>query len=369
MVGQVPPPTGGVTEQVRLLVGSSLGEKVALTHVAPGRDERCRGVGRLGNSIRLIVRVMMTCFRVRPDIAHLHTSSHLGFHEKALLSLLLRWWGVRVALHLHGGGFAEFYSASRAQGWIRRTLERSAVVLALSEQSRIYLRSIAPTARIEVLRNSVDLASCGREDGFGNGPAPARVLFLGALVQAKGIFKIPAIARGFASGEILFDVAGDGPEAPALAAAIREAGVEDRVRLVGVVHGAEKWRLLAAADVFLLPSDVEAQPVSILEAMASRAAVVGTAVGGVPELLADGRGVVCDARDIPGLTTAIRRLLADPVGRRRMAATAADYIREHHSLARQVGRLAAIYGQLMDGSNAGGAMASAVDACVTGGAS
>ncbi len=359
MVGQLPPPTGGVTEQVRLLVGSSLKESVTLTHLSPGRDPSCRGIGRLLNSFGLVARTLIRALRSRPDIAHLHTSSHFGFHEKALLAELLRLCGVRVVLHLHGGGFAEFYAASRLKVWIRRALERAGVVLALSSGWRDYLHSIAPGARVEVFSNSIDpleYASANKSARSDRKAQPPRVAFLGALVRAKGVHKIPELARRFDPGEVVFDVVGDGPEAGALAAAIRQARLEDRVHFHGVLHGPAKRAVLERAEVFLLPSDVEGQPVSILEAMAAGAAVVGTDVGGVPEMLAEGRGVVCGRDDVAAMACAIRCLLSDEAERRRMVATAREYLRQNHELPVQVRRLVAIYDRLMDDASAGGVL-------------
>ncbi len=359
MVGQLPPPTGGVTEQVRLLVGSSLKDAVALNHLSPGRDPSCRGLGRLFNSFGLVARTLIRALQVRPDIAHLHTSSHFGFHEKAFLAELLRLCGVRVVLHLHGGGFAEFYAASRLKLWIRRALERAGVVLALSSGWRDYLRSIAPRARVEVFSNSIDPSEyASAHAGACSNPKarPPHIAFLGALVRAKGVHKIPELAHRFEPGEAVFDVVGDGPEAGALAAAIRQRGLEDRVHLHGALHGAAKRAILERAEVFLLPSDVEGQPVSILEAMAAGAAVVGTKVGGVPEMLADGRGVVCRRDDLGSMAVAIRQLLVDDAGRQRMVATAREHVRQHHELPAQVRRLIAIYERLRGDASPGGVL-------------
>lgn len=356
MVGQLPPPTGGVTEQVRLLVGSRLKDSVTLDHLSPRRDPSCRGLGRILNSLGLVVRTLIRALRIRPDIAHLHTSSHFGFHEKALLAELLRLCGVRVVLHLHGGGFAEFYAASRLKVWIRRALERAGVVLALSSGWRDYLQSIAPRARVEVFSNSIDpmeYASANETARSDRTTQAPRIAFLGALVRAKGVYKIPDLARRFEPGEVVFDVVGDGPEAGALAAALRQMGLEDRVHLHGALHGAAKRAVLEHAKVFLLPSDVEGQPVSILEAMAAGAAVVGTDVGGVPEMLADGRGVVCGRDELTSMAGAIRRLLNDEAGRRRMVSTARDYVRQHHELPAQVRRLIAIYERLRGDTSPG----------------
>lgn len=342
MVGQVPPPVGGVTEQVRLLIHSKLKEKVHLAHLSPGRSDGCRGPRRIFNSIALVLRVAWRCLAQRPDVAHLHTSSHLGFYEKALLAALLRLFRARVVLHLHGGGFAEFHERSRCRWLLRSTLERADAVLALSGAWRQYLLSIAPRARVEVFRNSIDLP---RQNPVNKEivASPPRVVFLGSLVRAKGVFKLIEIARHFAAGEAVFEIVGDGPEAARLADAIRASGLQDRIQMRGALHGAEKTECLRNAAVFLLPSDFEGQPVSILEAMAARAAVVASDVGGIPELLDGGRGFACPCNDPGAMAGAIHRLLRDDTLRRETVGRAFAYVSEVHDLSRQVDQLIGIY--------------------------
>jgi glycosyltransferase involved in cell wall biosynthesis len=80
-------------------------------------------------------------------------------------------------------------------------------------------------------------------------------------------------------------IVGDGDAREALAAQARALGVEDRVRFLGWVSDEEKWRQLAATDVFCLPSAQEGFGIVFLEAMASGRPCVGAAAGALPEVL------------------------------------------------------------------------------------
>jgi glycosyltransferase involved in cell wall biosynthesis len=84
-----------------------------------------------------------------------------------------------------------------------------------------------------------------------------------------------------------FDVVGDGPQREPLAALTHTLGLERAVRFLG--HRDDIPALLAAADIFVLPSRSEAFPNAVLEAMAAGLPVVATAVGGIVELVADTR--------------------------------------------------------------------------------
>lgn len=103
---------------------------------------------------------------------------------------------------------------------------------------------------------------------------------------------------------------GDGPEHPRAVALAHELGVADRVSFVGSYPNLEP--LLASADLFLLPSSQESFGLSALEAMASGVPVVASRVGGVPEVVEDGRsGYLNEVGDVDAMAASATRLLTD----------------------------------------------------------
>src|SRR4029450_9342494 len=111
-------------------------------------------------------------------------------------------------------------------------------------------------------------------------------------------------------------VVGDGSERHQAERLSSELGLtSDSVRFLG--RRSDIDRLLASADFFGLPSDIEGLPMSILEAMTHALPIVASNVGGVPELIADGRhGLLVPAGDAESLAGAIQRLRDDPALRR-----------------------------------------------------
>jgi glycosyltransferase involved in cell wall biosynthesis len=110
---------------------------------------------------------------------------------------------------------------------------------------------------------------------------------------------------------------GEGPELPAIQELIRRQNLEPVVRLLGLRR--DVARLLHAADLFLLTSISEGIPLTVIEAMAAGLPVVATAVGGVPEVVKDGRtGLLAPAGDDARLAEQIVRLASDPALRAEM---------------------------------------------------
>jgi glycosyltransferase involved in cell wall biosynthesis len=107
-------------------------------------------------------------------------------------------------------------------------------------------------------------------------------------------------------------------------------------------------RVLVSADVFVLSSDSEGLPMSILEAMAAGLPVVATAVGGVPECVDDGvTGLLVPARDPQAFADALAALLEDPERRRAMGEAGRARARTSFALAAFVDAHAQLYRRLL----------------------
>ncbi|WP_372017756.1 glycosyltransferase family 4 protein [Tistrella mobilis] len=116
----------------------------------------------------------------------------------------------------------------------------------------------------------------------------------------------------------------DPPHAARVCAAIRAAGLGDRIRLHGVLSGDDLARRYAAADIFVLPSRFEGYGMAFAEALAAGLPVVAARAGAVPELVPDSAGILVPPGDVDALAEALRRLMVDAGLRGRLARAAAE---------------------------------------------
>jgi glycosyltransferase involved in cell wall biosynthesis len=146
-----------------------------------------------------------------------------------------------------------------------------------------------------------------REKGF----APTDILFVcvAAFRPQKNLaLLITSFAQGPASdprARLLF--VGEGELRPELEKQIDAVGLRKQVHLLG--QRSDVPEVLNAADVFVLSSDYEGNPLSVLEAMAAGKPVISTAVGGVPELVEGGCGLLVPPRDAQALSKAMSYML------------------------------------------------------------
>jgi glycosyltransferase involved in cell wall biosynthesis len=216
--------------------------------------------------------------------------------------------------------------------WIHRFLFRLEhmvdIFLAPSDFTRRRLHEWGvPEGRIRLIRNFVPHVSTTLA------PPGTFGLYVGRLSEEKGLRSLlGALAR---AGDPPFRIVGDGPLESELAA------LTDRLRLartqfVGRLDVNQVREMMREARFFVMPSECdENAPLGVLEAMASGLPVVVTRRGGLPELVDQGGGIVCEAGDAAGLADALARLmgkesLCRALGREALAIAREEFTADRH---------------------------------------
>ena len=231
--------------------------------------------------------------------------------------------------------------------WIERTaIGMADAVVAVSEETRRDVLRLfdVPRDRVHVIHNGIDPDEYRRQPGtaalerFGVDPAVPYVLFVGRITRQKGIVHLVRAIRHFDPGFQVVLCAG-APDTPEIAAEMKAADAEAQRRRPGIVWieqmvpRAAAIELYSHAAVFCCPSIYEPFGIINLEAMACETPVVASAVGGIPEVVADGETgflvpveqqssspfeAVDPDRFARDLAEAVNRLMADPALRERM---------------------------------------------------
>lgn len=259
-----------------------------------------------------LIELARLCRRIRPDIVHANSSKAgvLGRLAAHVARVPVRIFTVHGwAFKAHSGLPARLYLWAER---LVRPLTTMVVCVSESERELGIEMGTCDANRSIVIPNAVALPELRPGP-----PRPVPVLVsVGRLKQPKDFGTlVEALAGVEADFEAL--VVGDGPDRDAVAQAIHDRGLADRVELTGTRE--DVAQILARADVFVLSSRSEGMPMSALEAMAAGLPVVATAVGGVPELVVDGEtGFLVPPGDAPALGRALDRILDDPDLRRRL---------------------------------------------------
>jgi glycosyltransferase involved in cell wall biosynthesis len=345
MIGTALTGRGGIAAVVSVLEQDGMfareGVHYLATHAEGSRAHKA------GTALRGFWHTALACLRERPAVVHAHSASHASFYRKSLLLLLARACGCATVFHLHGGGFRHFateQSGPLARWWIRHTLEASSAVIALSDGWAAFLNGYAPRAQVHVVPNAVRVATLESPEA----PEPGRILFLGRAEAAKGLYDLLDAIAPLAAGHpaLRLAIGGEG-ELDAVRRRAAELGIADRVETLGWIDAREKARQLARASIFCLPSHAEGLPMSMLEAMAVGKPVLVSAVGGIPEAVADGsNGLLVSPGNVRALSAGLYCLLIDAALRKRLGERARATVAARFSTDAVLGKFSTVYRSL-----------------------
>jgi colanic acid/amylovoran biosynthesis glycosyltransferase len=275
--------------------------------------------------LRLIPPACILARQVRRDgVGHLH--SHTCANSAVLCMMVKRL--VRVPFSMTLNANIEWWG-----GAMGRKFQDAEFTVAITQWLLDQMRREYPALRPEQCllgRIGVDTRSWVPPPAKEHAP-PLRLVTVSRLHPAKGQ---DVLLRAFAAlrargVKATLRIIGSGPEESALQALTRELGLSENVRFLGSLPEHEVRREVGEADVFVLASHAEPLGVVYMEAMALAVVTVGTAAGGVGEIITDGvDGVLVPPKDSGSLADALARLAADPGLRERLGRSGRRTIEE-----------------------------------------
>ena len=292
------------------------------------------------------------------QIVHFHLQG-ANWVAKPLAALV----GQRVRIaHDHTSGDLRFRGASSLLPDASSHLFSSRII-AVSKGVRDFLTrwEAVPAELIELVPNAVDdeiFCPCTEEQKHA---ARSRLRVskeafvaggIGRLAQEKNFALLPRLAA--LHPDIIFVIAGSGPEGARIAALASELGVDSRLRLLGIIL--DRSSFYHALDAFILPSLYEGLPMAVLEAMSSGVPVLSSRLEGISAVIAEeNEGLLARAGDVADFSRQLGRLKESPELRRQLAQAARTKVLNQFSASVAARRIESIYRQELSIANANAA--------------
>lgn len=300
---------------------------------------------RPGVDAALWIRLWRLLRTVRPDVVHTHNVTPWLYAGPAAWAC-----GARLIHTEHSNLFAHQGRLRLAERWLAGVTD---AIVCDSEKVKRQLvdEQGLPEEQLVTIVNGIDVARFGRPGDAQavrctlgiNGATPV-IGTVGRLAPVKDhetLLEAFRLAAPQLPGAVLL-IVGDGPVRAGLEARAQALGVADRVKFLG--RRTDVAELLEIFDVFVLSSASEGMPLTILEAMAAGKPVVSTRVGGIPEIIEDGRtGLLVPARSPGALADALTRLAQDRMLQHTLGRAARDRVRAQHTLDHMVQAYESLY--------------------------
>jgi glycosyltransferase involved in cell wall biosynthesis len=305
------------------------------------------------------------------DVIHAHTSFPAGLGG-AMLSVRR---GVPLVITSHGAEIMK-PAGGRAATMLRDLIVRlvfmraRAVIGVSRELVDLSIEFGAHPDRTTYMANATDIekfhpAGNGTaiRERYGIGAEDVVVMSLRRLTLKTGVYYIVEAARELVADypALKFLILGTGEEKAGLISKVEEYGMSDRFIFAGEIDNTEVPSYIAAADMAVFPSLAEATSIACLEIMACGRPVVVSNIGGLPEIVDDGKtGLIVDFQTnavssyqdwglseetISELAGAIGRLVKDEPLRKELGRNAAARVRSEFAWESYIGRMKSVYGQ------------------------
>lgn len=254
----------------------------------------------------LTALIQYICLLPFYNIVHIHVSTTVSANRKYIFFKLARLFGKKTVVHLHcGSQLAEIWNAKYEDMFVNADK-----CLTLSNGIRDFI--VSKTGKIdnvEVLYNpcpnikEIDLTAKREKN----------ILFAATLYKEKGYLDLieafGKIATKHPEWKLL--LAGNGNQEEGIALA-EKYNVADRVKFLGWVKGDDKDNVFRTSSLFCLPSYAEGFPMAVLDAWAYGLPVVTTPVGGIPDIVVDGKnGLLFNPGDVDALAEKLETLIKD----------------------------------------------------------
>lgn len=366
------------TELLSRYLDSSVYETVLLGGaVDPEESSRVESLRRKGIQVHLIeemgreisfrqdIKAIRKVYRIikkeRPDIVHTHTA------KAGAVGRIAAWLaGVPVIIHtFHGHVFNSYFGKLKTNFFIffERFLARlsSGIIVISPAQKKDIVEKykIVKAGKVTIIRLGFKLEQFLSQRNNYQLKNELRVKsgdiligIIGRLVPIKNHAMIINVLAGLRQSglKVHLCIVGDGELRDELQQLALQNGVENFTHFLG-------WRLdipniYAGIDLLALTSLNEGTPVTIIEAMASKVPVVATRVGGVPDLIIEGKtGFLCDVNDTEQMAGKIERLILDKSIRKRITENAGETVQKIYHYSRLVRDIEDLYQNFLNKTN------------------
>jgi glycosyltransferase involved in cell wall biosynthesis len=333
LVGRGRPATGGIPSFVAdVLHDPWLRDRVRLEHLNTTSEQPPRpGAATFGNALLALSQAYRTYTRAREvDVVHINVAPAptLPLARAMLMCAAARAGRASTILHAHSGRLDTCAQSPLYRALLRTTLSITDAFVVVSASGERVVTSVGGAAKVVRLPNGIDVR---RFAAMPKTTDPPLLTFVGTVCERKGLLDLrDALVdlrerRGLRQGDLQVFIVGDSTQ--------EGVGVDRRIRrayeraglgwveFTGALERDGVRQILARSSILCLPSHWEGFPLSVLEGMASGAAIIATRVGDIPWMV-DEAGILVEPGDVDALAGAIERLVTNHRERERMGRAA-----------------------------------------------
>lgn len=292
---QLPPPVHGAALVNETIYNSEKinnrfhCDYVNLTTAKDIHDIGKNGINKYWRSVLIYCKVLMKVLKHDYSLIYMTLSPHgKAFYKDGALALLLKLFGCKLVFHLHGKGIKRNIEKSRFKEWLYRLVFKNVNVIHLSKLLYFDIEKLCSADKVSYLPNGIPLNNHFKIE---NKPNKGRILYLSNMQESKGSFTLLQAVKLLKDKGVQCQVDfvgkwhNDNNFKKKWLTYYTENNLEKFVTYHGPKYNQEKEKYLIEANIFVLPTNNDCFPLSILEAMSYGNVVISTNQGAIPEII------------------------------------------------------------------------------------
>lgn len=338
---QLPPPVHGVSVMNRIIRDSAVingafaCDYINLTTAASIHDLGKNRLIKYFSFLSIFFKAFYKMLTRRYDYVYITVFPYgLAFFKDSAIVLLARLLGQKPLLHMHVYGIKKSAAKSAFRTRYYRHTFKHAEVICLSGLLKEDVRPVF-NGKIHILPNGIPQVNF--ENRYKALRQPAPVLYLSNLIKSKGILLLVEAVAILKQKKVALHVRIVGAEGDItyseLKALVLSKDLGSHITLVGPKYNSDKYHEFEHAGLFVFPTSSDTFGLVLLEALQFGVPCISTDVGGIPDVLGDGRGLIVKDINAGTLAAAIELLLNDPARRQQMSDAGFAYFENHFTTA------------------------------------
>jgi glycosyltransferase involved in cell wall biosynthesis len=325
-LSQLPPPIHGASIINKSIMESTLIHstfEAKFVNISPAKhisDIGKPSAGKILKSIYILKNVLSAYIRLRPEWIYLTISpTGIALFKDAALVLIPRIFGAKLIFHLHGKGIENYSQKNFFTKLLFNNVFSNVRVIHLAETLTRDISHLVPASRIHIVNNGIKLTPLLREKHVPHG-TPVKFLYLSNLIREKGGLELLDACLHLQNEGFTFELVIGGKFLDSrFENEFREKLSKLDIRHIKLfdkgVYGTEKQTALHESHVMVLPTYYanECYPLTLIEAMSARMAIISTNEGAIADMVVPGsNGFLIEKRNSAAVAEAMRYFIEKP---------------------------------------------------------
>lgn len=361
LAAHVGEPWGGISTYFEAILNSDLKDHVELHFIETSKGFlRSSERGRWKfinwiNALENILEFLLVIVTIKPDLVHIGTAYGASFAKHSLMVYISRLFNIPVIIQPHCSPNKLIPEhSSHWRTYVLFSLSLCEGIIIISKEWDMLL-GLFPNINIRYIPNVIDVKPymrLPRPREIANGQV--NILYLGRIHWEKGLFDLinaVAIIHNMGGTEFQVNIVGESlsnEELESVKESIESNDLQGIIKIFEPEYGERKINRFALTDIFVLPSYYEGMPMSIIEAMAAGLPVVGSSVGGIPQLIEEQEtGFMVNPGDVQALSTYLLELINSPEKRLVMGASGRRKVAQYFDIENAIEPLVSLYQEIV----------------------